>query len=294
MWQRKPALRAPSVRTGALRDTSDIFFADAFRDAFGGKSPFPTAAERPTAQPAPPANAAETTDGATNRWANALESQLLIDEIKAIATRSQNHSRSARSFADDARDATRQDFAIAATLFCILDEWEGEVRFKPQAAAASRALSEAARVIANPSGEALDVARRTSADLTDIVRGNQPLPADAAAPSWQQLVKRDDFMWRLEMTVEEAIADGLESEKVLRANQDELAREANLAVALLAALRQETAVDAEREDYAEFARAAQREATALRAAITEVDLARSQAGLQKLRQACQACHEVYQ
>jgi hypothetical protein len=283
--------RRPNWHT---RDTSDIFFTDAFRDAFAGKSPFQELATPAAAKRHDPPTTPHTEVFHTERWAGVLDGPLLIDEIKAIDARCQKHTRSARSFAGESRDEARRGFLVAAVLFGILDEWQGDIRFKKQSIAASRRLFDAAFAIADPSTDALDLAKRASADLTDLVRGNPAPPPDTDRPKWRQLVKRDDVMWRLDAAVEESISRHLDSQQALKVHRDDLAREANLVIALLMALRQEGVEDADRADYVDYCRSAQQEAMTLRSAIGELDLTSSKRALQKLRQSCESCHEAYQ
>lgn len=279
------------------QDTSDVFFADAVQEAFGGQWPpewiGPMAAGESGA-----ADAKAGRSGTAERkfdWSRAVDGELLVDEIKRLAMVLKQATRSNQTWIAYGGDKLQSDLATLSVLFGVIAEWEADIRFKSDAQSIGSLVSDAAGNVADAPGSARTIARSVSHSLQDLIEGNRitglnshQLPVD-----WGTTVDRTQLMGRLEEAIEQNLDGGLQSPNRMSSRRQELSREANLSTIIFGALTREGCKDADQPAYAAYCRSAARDSVALRRAIADNQFEKARSALIRIRRVCDECHEGF-
>jgi hypothetical protein len=279
------------------REVEQIFFTDARKALVGqrparlpGRSSGPpnVGVSAPPSRTEPPAVPG---DGAG--WSKLISPETLADEVKeyplllaaVVKTPSQFQGKGARE--------ARRYFSTIAAVFAIIAEYDGDVRWKSQAAAARELF---ARVGFNSKSDTENVyneARLRTADLAALLRGETlaPPPTIEPKPNFnEQVANRPPLMWRLERAQRDRLAVWTANRADFGRNLGGIKHEAEMVAALAQVIQDASFPDAEDETYIAYARALQAAALEVRTAAKEknADAARTAAG--KLSQACNNCH----
>ena len=276
------------------RDTSDVFFADAVNEAFGGH--WPPSGETGKTRESPGSLEAPSHRSLSNFvWSKAVDAELLLDEIKRFAQELKQATRSKSTWDKYGRDKLQIDLATAAVLFRAISEWDEDVRFKSDGLTISCLLSEAASVASHAPASALNSARAVSDTLQQLVLGN-PIDVKHSRQQpldWGATVDRSQLMARLELAIEQNAERGLQSTNDMSRRQQELLREANVSIAIFAALLRDGCEDADQEAYLAYCKAAARQGIALRDAVKQSRYLDACQALNRLHRSCTDCHEDY-
>ena len=288
--------RAPPPTFDA-REVDQVFFPDA-RKALVGKRSTPAASEGGPEKSAdrtftPNRNETPKAPGKGIRWSTLISAETLADEVKAyppllaavVKTPSQFQGKGARE--------ARRYFSTLATVFAIVAEYDGDVRWKNQAAAARELFARAGFNSKSDNENVYNEAKLRSADLTGLLRGETLVPPPNIEPEpnfSEQVANRPPLMSRLEQAQRDRLAIWTANRADFNRNLRCITHEAEMVAALSQVIQHPSYPDAEDESYLEYAKALQKAALEIRDAAKEknADTARTAAG--KLSQACNNCH----
>lgn len=275
---------------------SEYFFEDVFSKVVG---------ERPAKGDRPPAvaNAASTPtpnspNGSalpTGEWAKLISPTTIEDEIKAIKLEVAKNITTPSEFAGRGHKAIRREFSVLAMLFAIITEYEGEVRFKRDAAAARNAFARTANnTKAGGNSNVFGEAKARKADLDELLNGASIAasgPGDT--PDWATIIDRAPLMQRLETAYQTRLTPALSNQGEFSKSAETVLHEAELIAAMAAVLTKPGMSDSEDETYAGFANSMKEGASELTAAVKQSNYEQARTAAGKIDKACSQCHESY-
>jgi hypothetical protein len=265
----------------------DTFFTDAREHLVG---------ERPAAEARPQAAATPPTDGAEpdSKWSDLATSETLSAEVKRLAAELRASLANRAKFNAGGFKQCRAACGVLATVFAVIDQYEGEVRWKADAATMRDALAGASRACQAPTDEAFAEAVRRLADLEELIRGGR-LAASSGNElgAWSSLADRSLLMNRMEQGLEERISPALASGKEFNKQGDQIREEAEM-LAILSKVICRPAYDYwDDEGFVDLALQLRGAATSLRDAASSADYDAARAAAGRASGACSACHEGY-
>lgn len=292
--QNRKAAKRAKLPTFQANRTSRFFFEDVFAQLEG---------ERPANPNARVAQAGSTTPGAGDEgddagsyaWSKIVSSTTLEDEIKKLKNAMNQTITTPTEFAGKGYKEVRRDFSILAMTFAIINEYDGDVRFKKDAAAARDVF---ARTASNAkAGGNINVykeSKRRQDELMDLINGSSlASKAEEPANNWERICDRGPLMQRLVTAAEENLSAWTSNEDEFSSNIEEVMHEAEIVAAIGEVLTREGMEDGDDEDYAAFAKLMKTSALDIVAAVksNDADLARKGAG--EIAKACSDCHDNY-
>jgi hypothetical protein len=273
-------------------DVLDVFFEDA-REHLVGERPAP--AETSTAdETAPRVGTPKAESSQQFAWSRLVQGETLDNEVKRIVAGLREPLANPAKFKAGGYKQCRADFSLLAVLFGVIAEYEGDVRWKADAAGVRDALARAAMNCKTATDQTFNEASQRKTELEDLIRGER-LGGEGAAEveKWSELAERPLLMQRMESLLEAEISPALANAKEF-AKQASVVRQQSELLAVLADVTQ-------REEYEYWDDAGFQELSGeLRTATAELTRAATEANYEAARaaagragQACSACHEGY-
>ncbi len=294
-----PHVRADERRAPVPKVDADkmkaIFFAD-INDAFRGEAPTIESVRATAAAVVAPT--AGTTGSATapvgnNLWASLISPQSLEDEVKRIKLEYDGVVTTPGAFNSGGYLDARLHLTVLASLFAVINQHPGEVRWKDQAAAARDLISRTAFNCKAGSTQVYNEAKLRKGDLQDLVAGSGLGSKDAEEETdWTMIADRSPLMEYGELLID-ALEDGARDEGTIKKETDLVKRNSELLALLGEILTQEGMDDADDDDYAKLSRDMAEHGKAVTAALGRGDFDAVRLGVSKIRQKCDACHEQY-
>jgi hypothetical protein len=278
------------------RQVDRVFFDDVFRRTVGErlrkKPPAPSA----TADSGiPPKSGALATASATpGQWSTIISATTLEDEVKALKLAVDQVVTTPGAFAGSGYKEARVHFSLLALLFDIIANYDGEVRWKSDAAAARDGFARAAANLkAGGSIQVYNEAKKRKQDLADLVGGSRlPDPANAE-PGEQVWADRVPLMQLLEQRLEANLKKWTASEAEFRTQAEALRHESELTAVIGRALTRPGMEDSEESEYQIFAHLLEQGAINVAAAVTRKDPAAARNAMADISRSCSDCHEDY-
>lgn len=294
--------KAPAKRVAPPKfnpsEVSQVFFPDVFSKLQGERPASPTA--NAAASPAAtatvaPGSAPAASAGGAGGWSKLISSGTIEDEIKAIKLEVDKNVSTPSDFAGRGHKIIRREFSVLAMLFAVIAEYDGDVRFKKDAAAARDLFARTANnTKAGGNTNVFSEAKLRKTDLDDLLSGSS-LTAQAAgeAPEWGTIIDRSPLMQRLEAIYQERLSKALASKDEFTKQNETVLHDAELVAVMAAVLTKPGMSDADDETYAGFANNMKAAAGEIADAVklNNYDQARAAAG--KIDKACSQCHEGY-
>lgn len=275
-----------------------IFFAD-INDAFRGEAPTiasvraTAAAVAAVAAPAAASTGGDAAASGTDLWSSLISPQSLEDEIKRLKLEFDGVVTTPGAFNSGGYLDARLHLTVLASLFAVINQYSGEVRWKDQAAAARDLISRTAFNCKAGSTQVYNEAKLRKGDLQDLVAGSGLSSKDAEPETdWTMIADRSPLMEYAELVIE-SLEDGARDEGTIKKETDLVKRNSELIAVLGEILAQEGMDDADDDDYAKLSRDMSGDGKAVTAALGRGDLEAVRLGVSKIRQKCDACHEQY-
>ena len=293
-----PHVRADERRAPVPKVDPDkmkgIFFAD-INDAFRGEAPTIASVRATAAAVAPSAGTADNAaaPAGNDLWASLISPQSLEDEVKRIKLEYDGVVTTPGAFNSGGYLDARLHLTVLASLFAVINQHSGEVRWKDQAAAARDLISRTAFNCKAGSTQVYNEAKLRKGDLQDLVAGSGLASKDAEDETdWTMIADRSPLMEYGELLID-ALEDGARDEGTIKKETDLVKRNSELLALLGEILTQEGMDDADDDDYAKLSRDMAADGKAVTAALGRGDFDAVRLGVSKIRQKCDACHEQY-
>lgn len=307
-WQQDPVIKPRKVERAARpvfseKDVEGIFFADLFRDGLVGDRPMvvgnqslagtPTAGNVPAAPVGTATEPDSSTSPAAEAWSGLLTREALENEIKRLQIELETRVTTPGKFSSEYSQA-HHAFAMLATWFSILHEYDGEVRWKASSGQIVATMIRASINTRTASADAFRYATQVKQSLTDMIRGESFASQEKAVDTidWSQAVERSELMVRLD-ELSERLAQSTANDKEFAAKSAEILQGAGAVAALARVLTRPGVADADDEGYAAYAVAMQKAGTDLVGATRLADLTAAQNAVNSLRQSCDNCHSEW-
>jgi len=302
------ALGTLAAAIGSERRTAaPTFSGDKFRGTFFDSTAEAIRGQRPslgqTIQPAPGAAAAPAAKPASggsggtagqNMFTSLISPTSLEDEIKRVRLLFDSAVTTPGAFKSGEFQTARLHLTTLASLFAVVVEHQGEVRWKRDAAAARDLFARSAANCKSGSPQVYNETKLRKADLEDIVSGGGLSSRQAEAENdWSMIADRVPLMTYAESLLEGPLKSGTRNEEAVKAEKDAVRRAAELMAVVGHILRTEGMVDADDEDYkslcAEFVEASR----SVSLALDQGDAAAVGRAVGAISQSCAKCHESY-
>jgi hypothetical protein len=296
--QTKPTKRAPPPKFDPKK-VEQTFFADARKELRG---PRPSASA-PTATANN--NSAATTDTTDNSaaiavdsaagsfaWSRLISAETLVDEIKSYQPLLAEKVKTPGVFKSANQDA-RRFFSVLATMFAIAAQYDGEVRWKNQAAAAREIFAKAGFNAKAGDDRTFNESKQRTEDLAGMLRGEsiQAPPNIEPNPDFsKQVASRAMLMRRLEEGFDKRLKGWTGSPENFAKNLSAIKHEAEVIAALSQVIMHPSYVDADSEDYRGYALSMQASAMAVVEATKQKNAEQARTAAGQLGKACTSCH----
>jgi hypothetical protein len=278
-------------------DVSDVFFVDAFREAIQGERPTYFSAARSTRDSSPNARVPSRDSGAKSakefRWSTVISRETIEDEIKRLSRQLDDSITQSATFASGGYQEARQQFSMLAALFAIVDEYDGDIRWKSSAAAARDRFAYAASIAKVGTVQVFNAAKKSRSALADLIRGDQLAAELNDRGTWIDSLDRSTFMQRLEQAQQGVIEPALASATEMKSQRNSLINEAEIVAAVSQILLHEGMDESDDEQYAQFCRDLQQGAAAVVRAVKQNDYHSATQASGMMSKSCSNCHETF-
>ena len=285
----QPTLRSPRSQTPdwRARDTSAIFPPEGLSakiQALRSRQREPSVAE---------SGATDVAPGAEN-WNAWIRPQSLEDLVKGQALDLRQSVTQPAAFASRGHRDARDQFVLLTLVFSVIDGHSGDVRWKDDAAAASRLCFQAALACRQGTVTAFQVARSTRDQLNDLLRG-QSLPGteDGGPPEWEAFADRATLMRLMDQRWQDSMRPGLAGGELSADAKDRIITQGELLAMIGHLLTQPGMDDAGDEEYDAFAHQLRAGGAAVAAALRNGQFERAQQAGDAVARSCVDCHEFY-
>ncbi len=295
--QPPPAQKRRSAPPKWDRRIIDSFFPDA-RSTLEGPRPDFAKSSTPSGAPVgnvPAGGTSDTPDpaaGGAMAWSKLISAETLQDEIKSYQTPLRDDVKNPSEFKGNRFKRARDEFSMLAVAFGVIGQYDGDVRWKDQAATARDLFAKAGVNCKVNTDQAFNDAKGRADDLAALIRGDT-LPAAAnaeAKPPWSKVANRPPLMHRLEQAQQNRLAPWTSNAADFGKNLDGIAHEAQVIAVLAEIIQQEGYDYTDDNSYKGYARDMQKQALEIAAAAKAKNFDQARAASGALAKACSNCH----
>ncbi len=290
--QKPPVVERARRPVFSPRDWDGIYFQNLFAEGLVGSRPEKFG--KPATTPADSVAAPELPASAGGAWSSLITGAVIEDEIKALQGELDQAVTTPTKFKSE-NAKVRRVLTQLATLFAIIAEYDGDVRWKDTAVDARTAFARAAAAARTTTDAAYQTAKSQKENLNELIRGGKFAPPSGGEElaGWTSWANRSEVMDRLELGFTERLRPWTSSESEFQANLDQVVHEVSLIGALAQILTQTGMDDADDAAYTEHAQTMKAAAIELRKAALTPTYVGIAAAADRIGQACSNCHEAY-
>jgi len=233
--------------------------------------------------------------GAVGAWSKLVSAASIEDEIKQIKLLVDKDVTTPTDFAGKGYKECRRHFSMLATLFAIINEFDGDVRWKADAAVARDVFARTAANAKVGTSQVYNEAKLRKGELQEMLGGGGFPNKTTAEPKtvWVQVCDRSPLMQRLEMAIEPRLSQWTANAGEFKAKKEEIMKEAEIVALIGEVLMKEGMNDADAADYKGFCEMLKKGA---RDAVDATKLDNADGARQAIgtiTKSCDACHEQY-
>lgn len=290
--------RAPAPKFGS-ESFRGVFFTESTeairgkRPEMGGvqKAPAAAVASRATGGGG---GAATASDAPQSGFSAIISPATIEDEVKRLRLEFDSGITTPAAFQSGGFQTARVQLTMMASLFAVITEHNGDVRWKKDAPAARDLFSRSAVNCKSGSGQVYNEAKQRKADLEDLVSGSGLANRQAEAENdWGVVTDRVPLMIYLETLVEGPLKEGTRDENAIKAEADRLRKTAELIGTVGFILTKDGLADSDDSDYAAMCNAMTAAARSISLALEQGDAAAVSKAAGAVTQSCAKCHESY-
>jgi hypothetical protein len=227
-------------------------------------------------------------------WSKLIAPESLMDEIKSYQGPVKDDTSNPSKFKGEGFKDARKSFSVLALLFGVINEYDGDVRWKNQAIAARDGFARAAANCKVATDGSFNESKQRAEDLAALVRGESlPAPAAADKPQWAKVAARPPLMNRLELAQQGRIAVWTANQGDFGKNQDALVREAQLVAVIAEVIQREGYEFTDDNSYKGFARDMQKHALAVADGAKSKNFEQTRLAAGELAKVCSNCHSSF-
>jgi cytochrome c556 len=239
------------------------------------------------------AGGASSAQASSDPWSPVISPLSLEDEIKRVRLHFDSVVTTPGAFNSGGYQDARRDLTVLASLFAVVNEHGGDVRWKDQAAAARDLIARTAFNCKAGSTQVYNETKLRKGDLQDLVSGSGLANREAEPENdWSMIADRSPLMEYADALIER-LEGAARDEASIKAEADLIKRNSELLAMLGEVFTREGMDEADDADYAKFSRQLTDAAKGVTAAIERGDTDAVRQGTGAIRQRCDACHEHY-
>lgn len=289
---RKPANRA-KLPTFDSAKTNRIFFSDVFARLEGERPANPNVRIAQNAGGEAPGED-DVPESQSYAWSKIISATSIEDEVKAIKLATDKNITTPQDFAGRGYKEVRRDFSVLAMLFAIINEYDADVRWKKDAAAARDIFARTASNAKAGNNNVYNEAKKRKDELLDLINGAAlTARAETEENDWTRIADRSPLMQRLEAAQDKKLAKWTSNADAFSEEIEGVLREAEIIAAISETLTREGMDDGEDETYAEFANLMKKNALEVVAAVKANNAEQARKATGEIAKACSDCHDNY-
>ena len=291
------------VKRPKIEKKNSSFFDNVFKDALVGDRPKPAtaaeiAAKKNTASStgnADTGTGSTASSGGSGKWSKYISAEAIQSELKSLSNLMNTHVTSPGKFKSGGNREVRQVASMAAVMFGVIAEFDGDVKWKDIAAGARDAFAQCAQSSSTTSSQAYNQAKNRKEDLMQILSGGpfKPPVKPSEDFEWASVADVSELMKRLKISYREKIKPWVASESDYKDNFDDLMQEAAIVAVIGEVLKKESMENADNDDYVEFSDALRDGAAMIMQSAAAKDHGMAVKGAGMIDQSCQNCHGEY-
>jgi hypothetical protein len=248
----------------------------------------------PAAVAKAPAGASGGSEAAVSGFSALISPATLEDEIKRLRLEFDTGITTPAAFQSGGFQQARVQLTMMASLFAVINEHNGEVRWKKDAPAARDLFARTAVNCKSGSGQVYNEVKQRKADLEDLVSGSGLANRQAEAENdWGVVTDRVPLMIYLESLLEGPLKEGTQDANAVKAEGDRVRRAAELVGIVGEILTKEGLADADDTEYAAMCKEMTAAAGSISKALDQGDAAAVSKAAGAVSQSCAKCHESY-
>lgn len=276
--------------------TSRVFFPDLSTALRGSRPTLSSLRELDSAAESTQTAGNPPDQGGANSldWSELISPLSLENEVKRVKLEFDSGLTTPGAFNSGGYQDARLQLSILASLFAVISEYSGDVRWKSDAQTARDLVARTARNCAAGSTPGFNEAQLRKADLQDIISGGGLTVAKASEDQndWSMIADRSPLMEYCQWLVDQLSDQSIDS-ATAEENVDQLRKNAELLAMVGEILTKEGMNDAEDSDYATLSHAMSQAARSVVGAIERKDFDAVRGNVGAITQACANCHEQY-
>ena len=224
---------------------------------------------------------------------NLVSASSLESEFKRVKLRFDSNVASPGAFKSGGFQDARVDLSILATLMAVIYQYDGDVRWKDDAAAARDLLAKTAVSARAGTTTAFREAQQRRSDLQSILSGTGVPNSQEATPNeWASISDRTPLMSYFEELIERMEAESYDA-AAIKDNQAGTRRDAEMLALLGEVIQQDGMESADEEEYRVHSRDMTTRAKSIVRGIEIQDYAAAETAITNLRESCDNCHQDY-
>lgn len=274
------------------RQRIDEVFFNSLEEALGG--PRPTLASLRDAARSNEEIAADAENQSESTSTSKLVSATTLEsEFKRIKLRFDGHVASPGAFKGGGFQDARVDLTVLATLMAVISQYDGDVRWKTDAAAARDLLAKTATSARSGTTTAFREAQQRQGDLQSLLSGTGvPKVGEPGENDWSEIADRTLLMSYMEELIERLEGESYDADTI-RGNEAGTRRDAEMLGLMGVVISKEGMETADDEDYVTLAKDMKARAMKILRAIEIQDYAAAEAAVSTMRESCDNCHQDY-
>jgi hypothetical protein len=228
-------------------------------------------------------------------WSALISAATIEDTIKGLKQQVDKEVTTPSDFKGKGHKLARRDYTLLAMLFGIAGEYDGDVRWKKDAAAARDAFARSAANFKVATDQAYNEAKSRKEELSELVGGSSPFAGKEAEPKaqWPQVANRAPLMQYLESAWEPRLKPALAEKTQFSASSDKVLRDAELIAAIGEVLSKEGMEDASDAAYKALCGRLRDGAKQIADAVKQKNFDQASKASAAISKACADCHENY-
>ena len=289
-----PRVRARPPSLPWSRLVTDAFFDDAFAELDGPRPDFSNLPKAPAGGQPRGAAAGDDAGAGGFAWSKLAAGETLVDEIKDRASGVAAAIATPAAFKGGGYRDCRTEFTSIATMFGVIAAYDGDVRWKAEAAAARDLFARAGFNCKAGSDQTFNEAKARADDIASMIQGSR-LDREANSDgdvAWSDVAARTPLMTRLEMA-DKTLSEAISSSAAFRGESDVVLHEAEIVAVITQVLQEAELDDYDDETYRGYAAAMGAAAADIRNAALEGRYDEASAAVGRLKQSCDTCHGDY-
>jgi hypothetical protein len=269
----------------------DVFFPDARAMLVGSRPERNKAATKAANGNGEPQGGNANSSG-DKSWSKLISPETLQDEIKSLGPVLTEDVKTQQVYLGGANKRARRTLSVLAAAFAIINDYDGDVKWKKQAAAARDLFARAGFNNKAATENTFKETKLRSDDLASLLRGETIAPPAAVEPKndWSKVASLAALMPRFEMAQEKKIAPATASTAEFKKNTAQIVHEAEILAALAEIIAKPGMENAEDDKFRGFAKALQQSALDLRQAVNNANYESARAAAGAMKKACDSCH----